>query len=65
MGLHDASNIVSMASYRHMARTGGRQKDVGSRQEKRNHGKNMYMRRWYESENETKGNKPKGTKGRI
>ena len=41
MGLHDASNIVSMASYRHMARTGGRQKDVGRRQEERKHRKNM------------------------
>jgi len=41
MGLHDASNIASMASYRHMARTGGRQKDVGRRQEERKHRKNM------------------------
>ena len=39
MGLHDASNIVSMASYRHMARTRGRQKDVGRRQEERKHRK--------------------------
>ena len=28
-----------MASYRHMARTGGRQKDVGRRQEERKHRK--------------------------